>query len=208
MDLCCDPEVRHGGRCRRTMFTKRCLAGWTVWIQSWPRRRSGSSELEERPGHAPDPRFLCPTSVCGRTRNDDQRARGSALLIAAMNNRPRRRRCALPNCRLRTSAGGAGLRPRGRCSDRRRSGRTAGPPGRSSRYANAKSTERTSQATKEGPILRTRWPWHHQRFVCLQATWTRSSKGPAECLSWSASISTVRAPGVPGSSPRNQTAIG
>jgi hypothetical protein len=35
-------------------------------------------------------------SVCGRTRNDDHRARGSALLIAAMKPRSRRRRRPCP----------------------------------------------------------------------------------------------------------------
>jgi hypothetical protein len=29
---------------------------------SWPRRRSRSSQLEQRPGHGSDPRFLCPTA--------------------------------------------------------------------------------------------------------------------------------------------------
>src|SRR6266508_2078622 len=34
----------------------------TVWIPpSWPPRWSRSSELEEGPGHGPDPRFLCPS---------------------------------------------------------------------------------------------------------------------------------------------------
>jgi hypothetical protein len=28
----------------------------------WPPRRSRSSELEERPGHGPNPRFLCPSA--------------------------------------------------------------------------------------------------------------------------------------------------
>ena len=28
---------------------------------SWPRRRSRSLELEKRPGHGPNPRFLCPS---------------------------------------------------------------------------------------------------------------------------------------------------
>jgi hypothetical protein len=30
---------------------------------SWPPRRSRSSELEQRPGHGPDPRFMCPTGM-------------------------------------------------------------------------------------------------------------------------------------------------
>src|SRR6266545_2407681 len=64
MDPACDPEVRHGGQCRRTMFTKqvsRPVDGPD--LLSWPPRRSTSSELEERPGQAPDPRFSCPTSL-------------------------------------------------------------------------------------------------------------------------------------------------
>ena len=36
--------------------------------QSWPPRRSRSSELEEGPGHGPDPRFLCPTGLADRRR--------------------------------------------------------------------------------------------------------------------------------------------
>jgi hypothetical protein len=31
----------------------------------WPRRRSRSSELEEGPGHRPNPRFLCPSGIYG-----------------------------------------------------------------------------------------------------------------------------------------------
>ena len=42
------------------------------------------------------------SSVFGWTTNDDHRARGRVLLIAAMNNRSRRRRRGLPTCRLRT----------------------------------------------------------------------------------------------------------
>ena len=40
----------------------RCLAPLDgVDPPSWPPRRSRSSELEERPGHGSDPRFMCPT---------------------------------------------------------------------------------------------------------------------------------------------------
>jgi hypothetical protein len=43
--------------------------GWPG-IPSWPRKRNRSSELDERPDHGPDPRFLCPTAHgvrCGPT---------------------------------------------------------------------------------------------------------------------------------------------
>src|SRR6266508_6098473 len=47
-----------GGGMARQCSRNRCLAGWTVWIPpSWPRRRSRSSELEERPPHGPNPSF-------------------------------------------------------------------------------------------------------------------------------------------------------
>src|SRR4029450_6198428 len=51
-----------GGRCRLTMFTKQVSRPVdSLDPPSWPPRLSRSSELEERPGHGPDPRFLCPT---------------------------------------------------------------------------------------------------------------------------------------------------
>src|SRR6266545_2903574 len=66
MDPFCDPEVRHGGRCHRTMFRKQVSSpGGSGSPYSWPGRRSRSSELEEIPGHGPDPRFLCPTANLG-----------------------------------------------------------------------------------------------------------------------------------------------
>jgi hypothetical protein len=58
MDPCCDPEVRHGGRCRLTMFRKQVFGpGDGLHPPSWPRRRSRSSELEERPAHGSNPSF-------------------------------------------------------------------------------------------------------------------------------------------------------
>jgi hypothetical protein len=52
----------HGVRCRQTLFMKQVSRLMdSPDPSSWPRRRSRSSELEERPGHGPDPRFLCPT---------------------------------------------------------------------------------------------------------------------------------------------------
>jgi hypothetical protein len=62
MDPSGDPKVSHWGRCRPTMLRKqvsRPVDGLNPL--PWPRRRSRSSELEERPGHGLDPRFLCPT---------------------------------------------------------------------------------------------------------------------------------------------------
>ena len=51
-----------GVRCGPTMFTKQVSRPVDrLDPPSWPPRRSRSSELEERPGHRPDPRFLCPT---------------------------------------------------------------------------------------------------------------------------------------------------
>ncbi len=45
-----------------TMFTKQVSRPVDrLDPSSWPPRRSRSSELEERPAHGPDPRFLCPT---------------------------------------------------------------------------------------------------------------------------------------------------
>jgi hypothetical protein len=52
-----------GVRCRPTMFTKQVFRSLdSLDSPSWPPRRSKSSELEERPGYGPDPRFLCPSS--------------------------------------------------------------------------------------------------------------------------------------------------
>jgi hypothetical protein len=49
-----------GGRCRLRMFRKQVTRPVdSLDPPSWPRKRSRSSELEERPGHAPDPRSLC-----------------------------------------------------------------------------------------------------------------------------------------------------
>jgi hypothetical protein len=52
------PEMGHGLRYRPTMFTKQ-VSGPVDSLDppSWPRRRSRSSELEERPAHGPNPRF-------------------------------------------------------------------------------------------------------------------------------------------------------
>ena len=45
-----------------TMFTKQVSRSLdSLDSPSWPPRRSKSSELEERPGHGTDPRFLCPS---------------------------------------------------------------------------------------------------------------------------------------------------
>jgi hypothetical protein len=59
-------EGAHGVRCDLIMVTKQVSRPTdspdSPW---WPRRPSRSSELEERPGHAPDPRFLCPTASPG-----------------------------------------------------------------------------------------------------------------------------------------------
>jgi hypothetical protein len=61
--------VRHAAskshRCHspRTMFRKQVSRPVnSLDPPSWPPRRSRSSELEERPGHGPDPGFLCPTA--------------------------------------------------------------------------------------------------------------------------------------------------
>jgi len=58
------PKMDHGVRCGPTMFRKqvsRPVDGLEpAW---WPPRRSRSSELEERPGHGPNPRFLCPSAL-------------------------------------------------------------------------------------------------------------------------------------------------
>ena len=44
------------------MFTKQVSRPLdSLDARSWPPRRSRSSELEEKPAHGPDPRFLCPT---------------------------------------------------------------------------------------------------------------------------------------------------
>jgi hypothetical protein len=57
----CDPEVRHGGQCRPTMFKKQVSRPVdSLDPPSWPPRLRGSSEPEERPGHPPDPRFYRP----------------------------------------------------------------------------------------------------------------------------------------------------
>ena len=58
MDPSCDPEVRHGGRCRPPMFTKqvsRRVDGLDP--PSWYPRPSRSSQLEQRPAHGPNPSF-------------------------------------------------------------------------------------------------------------------------------------------------------
>jgi hypothetical protein len=52
----------HWCHSRLTMFTKQVSRPEdSLDPRSWPRRRSRSSELEERPDHGPDPRFSCPT---------------------------------------------------------------------------------------------------------------------------------------------------
>jgi hypothetical protein len=59
--------MSHGVRCRPTMFRKQVSCSVDgLDPPSWPRRRNRSSELEERPGHGPDPRFLCPTGSLAR----------------------------------------------------------------------------------------------------------------------------------------------
>jgi hypothetical protein len=57
----------HGVPCGLTMFTKQVSRPVdSLDPPSWPPRLSRSSELEERPGHGPDPRFLCPSPSCTR----------------------------------------------------------------------------------------------------------------------------------------------
>jgi hypothetical protein len=52
----------HWCHSRLTMFTKQVSRPMdSPDPPSWPRRRNRSSELEERPGHGPNPRFLCPS---------------------------------------------------------------------------------------------------------------------------------------------------
>jgi hypothetical protein len=52
--------MNHGLRYGQRMLTKQVSRPVdSLDPPSWPRRRSRSSELEERPGHGPDPRFLC-----------------------------------------------------------------------------------------------------------------------------------------------------
>jgi hypothetical protein len=55
------------------MFRKQVSRRWTAWIPHWwPQRWSRSSELEEGPGHRPNPRFLCPSgSVWVAVRGED-----------------------------------------------------------------------------------------------------------------------------------------
>ncbi len=56
------PGMGHAARYGQTMFTKQVSrAVYQLDPPSWPPRRSRSSELEERPAHGPDRRFLCPT---------------------------------------------------------------------------------------------------------------------------------------------------
>jgi hypothetical protein len=45
----------------RQCSRNRCLARWSDWIPYRGRGGSRSSELQERPGHGPHPRFTCPT---------------------------------------------------------------------------------------------------------------------------------------------------
>jgi len=52
----------------RQCLGNRCLAPDSPDPPSRPRRRSRSIELEERPGHGLDPRFLCPTGSTFTTR--------------------------------------------------------------------------------------------------------------------------------------------
>ena len=55
----------YGVRCGPTMFRKQVsLPVDSLDPPSWPPRQRRSSELEKRPRHGPDPRFLCPTGFC------------------------------------------------------------------------------------------------------------------------------------------------
>jgi hypothetical protein len=59
-----DGSSRHGGRYRPAMFRKQVSRPVdSLDPPSWPPRRNRSSELEERPGHGSNPRFLCPTGM-------------------------------------------------------------------------------------------------------------------------------------------------
>ncbi len=70
-----------GAGVARTMFTKQVSRPEdSLDPRSWPRRQSRSSELEEKPGHGPDPKFSCPIwslirAMHGSTTARDARAR-------------------------------------------------------------------------------------------------------------------------------------
>ncbi len=81
------------GQWRQTMFTKQVSRRVdSPDPPSWPRRRSRSSQLEQRPGHRPDPRFLCPSGTnCGAGTDssfDDHYGHGThvAGIIGAEDN--------------------------------------------------------------------------------------------------------------------------
>jgi hypothetical protein len=62
MDPSCDPEVRHGGRCRPTMFTKQVSrlvdgSGTAPWLPRGAGRPISKKDLVS----GPDPRFVCPS---------------------------------------------------------------------------------------------------------------------------------------------------
>lgn len=90
-----DPEAPHLGfslPCRRmSSRTSPAIAG----LPPADLRRKGSTSVAPTPG-------ATEMSVCGHTTNDDHRAGGSILLIAAMNCRSRRRRRGGPAWRLST----------------------------------------------------------------------------------------------------------
>jgi uncharacterized RDD family membrane protein YckC len=68
--------------------------------RSWPRRRSGSSKLEEKPGHGPDPRFLSLHHTEGMDQEDK---RAPVVRLPAGQRLPRpdgRLACALQSGRV------------------------------------------------------------------------------------------------------------
>jgi hypothetical protein len=73
-----------GSGVAQTMLTKQVsLPVDSLDPPSWPPRPSRSSELEERPRHGPDPRFLCPTPMPrSHRRNDDSCERIATVSLA------------------------------------------------------------------------------------------------------------------------------
>src|SRR6266508_939899 len=66
MDPCCDPEVRHGSRCRKTMFTKQVSRPVNIWIpMRGPPRPSSSIELDDTWSRARS-EVLMPYRLCPR----------------------------------------------------------------------------------------------------------------------------------------------
>jgi hypothetical protein len=96
---CCDPEVRHGGRCHPAMFTKQVSRRVdSLDPRSWPRRRSGSSKLEEKTWSRARSEVFVPTPYGGRGPRGQARSGASTTSrpAAPATGRPTRVRASVP----------------------------------------------------------------------------------------------------------------